>query len=93
MSVREHDEVDGGRIDTGGLKTGREMARRGLRSDAESGVDQHAPIARVHKNDIHLGAAGTEMVRLHELLQLGLREVGSEQRAGNVKEPSLSTVT
>jgi hypothetical protein len=55
-----------------------------LRPAATSGVDEHAPVSGVHQNDIDLytEGIGTDMVRLHELLQLGLREVCGEQRAG-----------
>jgi hypothetical protein len=49
-------------------------------------VDQHAPVAGVHQNDIDLSTegVGTDMVCLHELFQLGLREVRGEQRAGPI---------
>jgi hypothetical protein len=70
MGVGQDDEVDGGRLYAGGLKAGRQTARRVLRPAAASRIDQHAPVAGVHQNDIDLSTegVGADMVRLRELL-------------------------
>jgi hypothetical protein len=57
MGVGQDNQVNGDRLDAGGLQTGQETACRGLRPAAASGVDEHAPVSGVHQNDIDLGAA------------------------------------
>jgi hypothetical protein len=56
MGVGQDNEVNGGRLDAGGLASGRETACGGLRP--ASGVDEHTPVSGVHQNDIDLGPEG-----------------------------------
>ena len=101
MGVGQDDEVNGGRLDAGGLETGRETACRGLRPAAASGVDEHAPVSSVHQNDIDLDTKVSIWTRkvsapmwfafTNSFSSASGRFVASKG-LGNVNEPSLSTV-
>ena len=84
MGVGEDDEVDGGRLDAGGLKAGPRRPSW-IPASRRVGVDQHTPVTAFTERH-HLGTdgVGSEMVRLHVLLQLGLARFVASNALGNV---------